>query len=231
MGELMKEHVLLFAPHPDDPEMGAGGTVARLTADGKEVVYVICTNGDKGSSDPDMTSERLAKIRREEQLAAARVLGVKEVIFLDYPDGGLEDTPQFRGDIVRLIRQFKPNLVLTADPHREYMYHRDHRIAGRVVMDAVFPYARDRLSYPEHEKMGLTPHKVKEVYFFMGGTPNHLIDISDTFDLKMRAVRCHESQFKDIPAMEKRLRERAASFGKDQGIKLAEAFYRLEIPR
>ncbi len=231
MAEVSKETVLVVAPHPDDPEMGAGGTVARFVAGGKDVCYVICTNGDKGSTDPDMTSERLALIRHEEQLAAARVLGVREVIFLDYPDGGLEDTSRFRGDIVRVIRQFKPNIVLTSDPHREYMYHRDHRITGRVVMDAVFPYARDRLSYPEHEKMGLAPHKVKEVLFWTASKHNYLIDITDSFDLKVQAVRCHQSQFKDMPALENRLRERAESFGKERGIKLAEAFYRLEIQR
>lgn len=221
---------MLVAPHPDDPEMGAGGTVARWTAEGKEVYYIICTNGDKGSADPQMTSERLARIRREEQQAAARTLGVKEVIFLDYPDGGLEDTPQFRGDIVRLIRQYKPQTVMTADPHREYMYHRDHRITGRVVMDAVFPYARDRLSYPEHEKMGLAPHKVREIYFWTAPNPNYLIDVTAVFQKKIDAVCCHLSQFRDLPGLEKRLTERAAAFGKERGIPLAEPFYRLEIP-
>ncbi|MBI4331811.1 MAG: PIG-L family deacetylase [Chloroflexi bacterium] len=225
------ERILVVAPHPDDPEMGAGGTIGRWAMEGRQVYYAMCTNGDKGSSDPEMTSERLARIRREEQLAAARVLGVKEVIFLDYPDGGLEDTPQFRGDVVRLIRQLKPYRVLTCDPHREYMYHRDHRITGRVVMDAVFPYARDRLSYPEHEKMGLAPHKVAEVYFWTAPRPNYLVDVTGTFDRKLKAVLCHQSQFKDRVGMEERLRERAQMFGKEKGIPLAEAFYRLEIPR
>ncbi|MDO8635999.1 MAG: PIG-L deacetylase family protein, partial [Dehalococcoidia bacterium] len=190
----MVEKILVVCPHPDDGEFGAAGTIAKWSDEGKEVFYVICTNGDKGSSDPNMTSERLAKIRRQEQQAAADVLGVKEVVFLDYPDGGLEDTPQFRGDIVRLIRYFKPKVLLTSDPYRKYIWHRDHRITGRVALDAVFPYARDRLSYPEHEAAGLSPHKVEEIYCWSSDEPNVCIDISATFERKLKSLQCHISQ-------------------------------------
>ncbi|MBF8264501.1 MAG: PIG-L family deacetylase [Dehalococcoidia bacterium] len=227
----MVEKILVVCPHPDDGEFGAAGTIAKWTDEGKEVFYVICTNGDKGSSDPNMTSERLAKIRRQEQQAAADVLGVKEVIFLDYPDGGLEDTPQFRGDIVRLIRYFKPKVLLTSDPYRKYIWHRDHRITGRVALDAVFPYARDRLSYPEHEAAGLSPHKVEEIYCWSSDEPNVCIDISATFERKLKSLQCHISQVGGRGGrLEDRVRDRAAMMGKEKGVPLAEAFYHQVIP-
>ncbi len=227
----MVEKILVVCPHPDDGEFGAAGTIAKWSDEGKEAFYVICTNGDKGSSDPNMTSERLVKIRRQEQQAAADVLGVKEVVFLDYPDGGLEDTPQFRGDIVRLIRYFKPKVLLTSDPYRKYIWHRDHRITGRVALDAVFPYARDRLSYPEHEAAGLSPHKVEEIYCWSSDEPNVCIDISATFERKLKSLQCHKSQVGGRGGrLEDRVRDRAALMGKEKGIPLAEAFYHQVIP-
>jgi LmbE family N-acetylglucosaminyl deacetylase len=149
--------VLVISPHPDDAEYGVAGTVARWTREGKQVVYIICTNGDKGTSDADMKPQDLVEIRKKEQLAAADVLGVSEVIFLGLPDQGLEETPKFRKQIVRLIRQYRPQIVVTADPYRRYIWHRDHRIAGQVVLDAVFPYARDHLAYPDLLEEGLLP--------------------------------------------------------------------------
>ncbi|MDO8567078.1 MAG: PIG-L family deacetylase, partial [Dehalococcoidales bacterium] len=141
--------VLVVSPHPDDAEFGAAGTVARWTREGREIVYVICTSGDKGTSDRSIKPEALVKMREKEQLAAAKVLGVREVVFLRYPDQGLEDTSAFRKEIVRQIRLFRPDTVMTADPYRRYIGHRDHRIAGQVTLDAVYPYARDHLAYPD----------------------------------------------------------------------------------
>ena len=222
--------VMVVAAHPDDAEFGVAGTVAKWTAEGKEVVYVVCTNGDKGSVEPEMTSERLAAIREDEQLAAARVLGVKEVVFLRHPDGYLEDTPQFRGELVRLIRRYRPYLVMTSDPYRRYVWHRDHRIAGRVTLDAVYPYARDRLNYPEHKAEGLLPHKVREVYLWGAEEPDTFIDINDTFDIKLAALRCHTSQVSHMfTEAETWIRQRAADMGRDRGIALAEAFLRVEV--
>jgi LmbE family N-acetylglucosaminyl deacetylase len=227
-----KGRVVVFTPHPDDSEFGAAGTIARWVAEGREVFYVICTNGDKGSADPEMTSERLAAIREQEQREAAAILGVKGVVFLRYPDGGLEDTPEFRGRVVRCIREFRPETVLTSNPYRKYIWHRDHRITGKVVLDAVFPYARDRLSYPEHQAEGLKPHKVKEVYLWASEDADTFIDISQTFDKKIAALRCHRSQISEqFPkTMEQRMRERAAALGKEKGIALAEAFHKVVIP-
>lgn len=224
--------VMVVTAHPDDSEFSAAGTIAKWVAEGKEVYYLICTNGDKGSSDPDMTSERLAVIREREQRCAAAVLGVKDVVFLGYPDGGLEDTPEFRGKIVRYIRTWHPHTIITSDPYRKYLWHRDHRTVGRVALDAVFPYARDRLSYPEHEKEGLQPHKVREVYISGSEEPNTFMDIAETFHKKVEALRCHRSQLSErfLEGLEERLKERAANLGKPAGIALAEAFYKIEVP-
>jgi len=228
--EKSKIKVMVVTPHPDDAEIGAGGTIASWVRQGREVIYVVCTNGDKGSSNPDMTSERLAKIREQEQREATKLLGISEVIFLGQPDGGLEDTPAFRGELVRLIRKHRPDVVMTADPYRRYLWHRDHRITSIVTLDAIFPYARDHLSYPEHIAEGLAPHKVKEVYFWGSEEPDTFIDITEAFSLKLDALMCHASQVGQRAGVLKQwVEERAAQVGQSQGIPLAEAFRRIEI--
>ena len=226
-----KVQVLVITPHPDDAEFGASGTVAKWVTEGKNVVYAVCTNGDKGTEDRNVKSEELAMIRKQEQIAAAKVLGVKEVIFLDYPDQTLEDTPEFRKEIVRLIRTYSPETVITADPYRRFIWHRDHRITGRVVLDAVFPYARDFLSYPDLIKQNLQPHKVKEVLLWASEEPNYRVDITPYFKLKFTALSCHKSQVggSRLPEVKKRLKERAILMAEKEDFELAEAFYRLEI--
>ena len=223
--------VMVITPHPDDAEIGAAGTVARWIREGKDVIYVVCTNGDKGTSDTNMNSEELARIREQEQLAATKLLGVREVIFLRYPDQTLEDTPGFRKDLVRLIRMYRPETVVTVDPYRRYIWHRDHRITGQVTLDAVFPYARDRLSYPDLLEEGLEPHKVKEVLLWGTEEPNYRSDITDTFDIKVAALRCHQSQIGDniSPEMEERLRQRSKELAEGENFELAEAFHQVEI--
>lgn len=222
--------MLVVAPHPDDAEFGVAGTVARWTREGKDVVYVVCTNGDKGTSDVNMKPEELAKIREQEQLAAAKVLGVREVVFLRHPDQGIEDTPEFRKELVRLIRKYRPETVVSADPYRKYMWHRDHRITGQVVLDAIFPYARDYHAYPDLIQEGLLPHKVREVLLWGTEDPNYRSDITGTFDIKLAALSCHKSQVGGFaPALEERLRERAKMMSKGEGYELAESFHRLEI--
>lgn len=222
--------MLVVAPHPDDAEFGVAGTVARWTREGKDVVYVVCTNGDKGTSDVNMKPEELAKIREQEQLAAAKVLGVREVVFLRHPDQGIEDTPEFRKELVRLIRKYRPETVVSADPYRKYMWHRDHRITGQVVLDAIFPYARDYHAYPDLIQEGLLPHKVREVLLWGTEDPNYRSDITNTFDIKLTALLCHKSQVGGFaPALEERLRERAKMMSKGEGYELAESFHRLEI--
>ena len=225
--------VMVVTPHPDDAEFGVAGTVVHWVREGKGVIYVVCTNGDKGTSDINMKPEELVRIREQEQLAAAKLIGVREVIFLRYPDQGLEDTPEFRKEIVRLIRIYKPETVVTVDPYRRYIWHRDHRITGRVTLDAIFPYARDHLAYPDLLEQGLETHKVKEVLLWASEEPNYRSNITDTFDIKLAALRCHKSQIggSEFPELEERVRERARQMAKGEVIELAEAFHRLEILR
>ncbi len=225
--------VMIVSPHPDDAEFGVAGTVARWTQAGKRVVYILCTDGDKGTSDRNMTPERLSEIRKNEQHAAAKVLGVSEVLFLGYPDQGLEETDDFRKRIVRLIRTFKPETIATTDPYRRYLWHRDHRIVGQVVMDAVFPYARDHMAYPDLLAEGLEPHKVREVLFWAAEDVNFRSDITDTFDIKLEALLCHKSQmveFKHIPDMKKYLRNRCRENAEGEKFELGEAFHRVALP-
>ena len=224
--------VMVVTPHPDDAEGGAGGTIARWTAQGRKVVLVVCTNGDKGTSDRSITPDALAEIREKEQRAAAKVLGIAEVVFLGFQDQGLEDSAEFRERIVRQIRVHRPETVVTMDPNRAYIRHRDHHMTGRVTLDAVFPYARDHLAYPEHLREGLEPHKVSQVYLWGSDEPDAFLDITDTFDVKRDALYCHASQVGErTEEGEARARERHASIGKKIGVPLAEQFKLIELGR
>ncbi len=186
---------MLVIPHPDDGESGCAGTIAKWVKEGCKVLYVVSTNGDKGTSDLEMTSERLAAIREEEQRKAADVLGIDEVVFLGYGDGELEDTREFRGQIVHEIRRFQPDIVLAMDPFRQQFHsHRDHRISGQVTLDACYPYARDALHYPEHLAEGLGTYKVGDVLLWGTENPDVAVDISETIDVKLSALAAHESQ-------------------------------------
>ena len=219
-------HVMVFIPHPDDAESRMAGTVARWAREGKDIIYVVCTNGDKGTSDPGMEPEKLAKVREKEQMVAAKVLGVREVVFLHHPDQTLDDTPEFRKEMVRLIREYRPETVVTVDPYRGYLDHRDHRMTAQVTLDAVFPYAASTHSYPDLLARGLQPHRVKEVLFCGTGDPNHYVDITDTIDVKIAALRCHKSQVGDRPEMAERIRQRARMSAEGQDYELAEVFHR-----
>lgn len=223
--------IMVISPHPDDAEFGAAGTVARWVKEGKEVVYVVCTSGEKGTSDPAVDPADLAQIREREQQAAARLLGVKDCVFLRYEDQTLEDTPAFRKEIVRYIRTFRPETLVTSDPYRRYIWHRDHRITGQVVLDAAYPYARDHLAFPDLLANGLQPHIVREILLWGAEPPNYISDITDTFENKLAALRCHESQVggHHFPAIEQWLRDRAKAAAVGQDFALAEAFHRVEI--
>ncbi|HTY81822.1 MAG TPA: PIG-L deacetylase family protein [Dehalococcoidales bacterium] len=222
-------YLMVIGPHPDDSEFGIAGTVARLVNEGKKVVYVICTNGNKGSSERKMTSEKLVKIREKEQRAAAGVLGVTEVVFLGFGDQELEDNTEFRKALVRVIRQYRPHVVATTDPYRKYMQHRDHRITGQVAADAVYPYARDHMAYPDLIKEGYQPHKVREMWFWGTDDPNLRLDITDTFEKKLAALSCHKSQLDVGPELRKRLLTFATTNAQGEKFKLAEAFHRIEL--
>lgn len=229
---MQKCDVMIIAPHPDDPEFGIGGTVAKWTSEGKKVAYAICTNGNKGSNDPAMSPQALTDIRRGEQQQAATVLGVEQVVFLEHDDQSLEDTPDFRKELVRLIRSCRPDTIAAPDPYRKYIWHRDHRITGQVVLDAVYPFARDRLSFPELLEQGFMPHKVRELLFWGAEQPNFFSDVTNTFDRKLNALYCHKSQVTHFPkGWEDGFKSMHAQRAKDRGFELAETFYRVELPR
>jgi len=194
------KRALVVAAHADDPEFGCGGTVALWSRSGWEFYYLILTDGSKGSDDPEMIPERLVTVRQQEQRAAASILGVKEVFFLDYEDGELTYTRDLLRDVVRYIRRLKPHAVFTSDPttifhSNSFINHKDHRCAGLVAVDAVYPVARDRLNMPELLDEGLEPHKVMELYLAQSNEPNLDVDITEVGDLKITALLEHKSQF------------------------------------
>jgi LmbE family N-acetylglucosaminyl deacetylase len=227
--------VLVVIPHPDDAEGWCGGTVARWAGDGAQVFYVLCTDGGKGSSDPEMTPERLAQVREKEQLDAASLLGVKDVVRLRYPDGELEDTPDFRKEIVRAIRRFRPDAILCPDPYRRKSHwHRDHRVAGQVAADAAFPYARDHLHFQDlFRDEGLATHKTGTILFWAPDVADTHVDIADLIDLKTRALLCHRSQFVGLSEEDvaERVRERARQAAGGSGLEYAEGFRKVEFQR
>jgi LmbE family N-acetylglucosaminyl deacetylase len=204
----------IFA-HPDDAGFFAGGTLARFASEGAEVTLVVATSGDKGSSDPAMTPERLVTIREAEERACGDKLGIKDIVFLRYPDGELFPTLELRRDITRLLRLKRPDIVITLDP-TTYWYgsfginHPDHRAIGAAAVEAIYPTARDRLNFIEMERdEGLEPHKVLTVYIAGSTDPTFRVDISATLETKIEALKEHRSQIPDAEAMAARVRERA----------------------
>ncbi|MCH7718218.1 MAG: PIG-L family deacetylase [Chloroflexi bacterium] len=221
---------MVIVAHPDDAEFLAGGTAALWARDGVEVIYVIVTRGDKGSEDPELTSDQLAEIRREEQEAAAKSLGVSKVLFLGYEDGVLEPSLELRRDLVRVIRTHTPKIVVTFDPSprfimENYPNHPDHRAAGSAALDAVFPAARDRLTFPELLEEGLAPHKVREIWLGGAADVNHWVDIEPVLEDKISALRKHASQLSDFP-LEEAIPEMAKQLAEGSPHTFAESFRR-----
>lgn len=222
----------IFA-HPDDAEFTVAGTVARWTQDGCRFVYVLCTDGDAGTHDPDLTREQLAVVRREEQQEACRVLGVEDVVFLGYGDGVLQPTMALRRDLVRAIRQYRPEVVLCGDPTAffygdEYINHPDHRAAAQAALEAVFPAASMPLVFSELVAEGLLPHRVREVFIWGSAESNVWVDITETVDRKVEALRKHRSQLGDWDPTEA-IRSRAKERAQGRGIEYGEAFRRMVL--
>lgn len=200
--ETAPTRVAVIVAHPDDAEFSCSGTVARWVAEGREVYYVLLTSGDKGSSDPAVTPEMLVATREAEQRAACAVLGVKDVIFLRRSDATLVPDLDLRRDITRVIRQLRPDVVICQDPTVQfvgtgYLNHPDHRAAGQATLDAVYPAARDRMTFPELLAEGLETHKVREVYVTGTQEANIWVDITDYFDTKVASLKAHVSQVGD----------------------------------
>ena len=227
------KRVLAVFAHPDDMDFSSAGTIAKWSAKGADVTYLVCTDGSKGSEDPGMTSARLAAIREKEQRDAAAILGVRDVLFLGHTDGELVADIKLKEEIVRVIRMKKPDVVITLDPAflysltRGYVNHADHRAAGQAAMDAVFPLARDRLNFPQHEKKGIKPHKTPTLLLVSFDEPTHWEDISTTLEKKIAALNAHTSQVG--PDGLKRIRERNAALGKKARMRYAEGFKRIDV--
>ncbi len=222
------ERAMVIMAHPDDPEFSCAGTVARWAQTGTEVCYVLCTSGDVGIAEVGMTREKAAEIREAEERDAAKILGVKEVIFLGEPDGMLQPTLELRKKIVRQIRRFRPEVVITGDPtvvwaSDRYINHPDHRASATAALDAIFPAAGQPNLFEELEEEGLTAFKPRKVYVTTWGEPDIYVNISKTIDLKVEALRAHKSQMKGWDP-EERIKGWAAERGKGKEMAYAEAF-------
>lgn len=227
-----KRAMFIFA-HPDDIEFGSAGTAAKWAKYGSEVTYVVLTDGNIGSREAGMTAEKLAEIRRREQSEAAEVAGVTRCLFMGEPDGRLQPTLKLRKKLVRLIRQYKPNVVVCGDPQffysDGYINHPDHRHAGQVALEAVFPSSDSPLLFPELVEEGYEPHKVNYVYISFGRREaNTYIDITETVDVKIAALRKHASQLGDWDP-EELVRGWTAESGKIVGYAHAEGYFRITL--
>jgi len=229
------ERVLVVFAHPDDVDFSSAGSVALWTKAGIEVSYCLVTNGDAGGFDPSVARSEIAGIRQAEQRAAAEIVGVSDVTFLGYPDGRLEVSQDLRRDISRVIRRVRPQRVITSHPLRNlsrvYASHPDHIAAGEATMCAVYPDARNPFAHPTLLAEGLEAWSVSEVWTNGGETPDHYVDVTDVYDMKVSALLTHESQMPGVDDLHGLLREwmgaQAQAAGMPQG-RLAEAFQVLD---
>ncbi len=231
------KRILVIAAHPDDVDFGSAGTIARWTAEGREVIYCIVTDGDAGGSDPGISRSDMATIRRAEQTAAASQVGVHDLRFLGYPDGRVEATLELRRDLARVIRQVRPQRVVSQSPERNYFRlgigHPDHRAVGSAALDAVYPDARNPFAFPELlANEGLEAWVVPEVWISGGPAPAHYVDVTETFPQKIAALQAHVSQVGQRDGLEGFLRERMARLAEQGGLpegRLAEAFQVIDV--
>ncbi|MGH7142370.1 MAG: PIG-L deacetylase family protein [Candidatus Saccharimonadales bacterium] len=229
--------VLAIAAHPDDVDFGFSGSIAKWAKSGSKVYYLLITDGSKGTEDRTITAATLIKKREAEQRVAAKLLGARDVFFLGYPDSELEMSLALKKEVTRYIRKLKPDTVLGMDPSMIYstsrgsgfINHSDHRVAGQVMLDAVFPLARDHLTFPDLLAEGLEPHKVSTVLMVNFEKNDFAVDISDTIDKKLEALALHTSQMPDIDAVKDRIRSWSKIAGKKYGYDYAEAFVRLDL--
>ena len=233
MSEYIPARALFICAHPDDLEFGVAGTAAKWAKQGAHITYVLLTDGNAGSHELEMTKENLAALRREEQRQAAALTGVQECLFLGHDDGLLVNSLELRKELVRIIRQTKPNVVGAMDPTNvfpsdTYINHPDHRAAGTAAIDAVFPASEMRLLYPDLDAEGLEPHKVNYVYLYFTQEANYYVDISETVEQKIEALRAHKSQMGEWDPAE-RIRTWAAETGAKVGFKFAERYRRITL--
>lgn len=233
--QLKPSVVLGVAAHPDDLEFGAAGTMAKFIAEGARGYYLILTNANKGTGDRSMEPDRLRDIRREEQRQAGKTLGLTDVFFCDYDDGYLQCSLDVKRDVCRIIRQVKPDVVITWDPSELYsaeggfINHPDHRAAGQAALDAVYPLARDHMAFPELLAEGLEPHEAATMLLMNFNTHNFTVDITDYIETKLRALGAHASQVPDPNATFTTVRSWAEGLGGKVGAKYAEGFVRIDV--
>lgn len=227
-------NILVVVAHPDDPEFFCGGTIARWCAEGHAVRYVLVTDGSKGNDDPTISAAQLIAMRQAEQRAAAAELGVTELHFLPHVDGELVNTLALQRDIAREVRRFRADVVVTTDPQTLHygalrVNHNDHRIMGMAVCDAIFPAAGNRMFFPDLLDAGFEPYGPRELWFAGTTQPNHLVDVTDYVDAKIRAVRAHVSQVKNPAGVGDRLRQGIVRLRADGSLWLAEQFRRVRL--
>ena len=237
IANLSSKKAMVVVAHADDAEYGCSGTIAKLCAQNWDVTYVLCTNGSKGSGDENITSEEIAAIRRNEQIEAGRVLGLKDVTFLDYEDSILEPSLSLRKAIARQIRKYRPDVLITTYPDRNInshygLGHPDHIAAGEAAMAAVFPTARDHLSFPELLKEGYEPHKVSEVWIIGAPDPDLWVNVTDHMETSINALLQHASQ---MSRSDKEIKEMMYSGRRERaegkGMIYAETFKRIIIEK
>jgi LmbE family N-acetylglucosaminyl deacetylase len=229
------EKIMVVAAHPDDIEMSCGGTIAKWISEGSQASFLLVTSGEKGGRRCELTAQQLAAVREEEQLAAAKVLGAEQVEFLRKPDGSLVYSVELRGDVVRWIRKWKPDVVFTHDPTVMFLTwnevnHKDHRTVGEATLDAMYPFARGRLTYPEQlSDEELTPHAAKGAFLWDTDSPNHYEDITDFLDKRIEAVACHKTQFPKIEPVENWLRQHASDMAEKMEYQYGERFRFIDL--
>jgi LmbE family N-acetylglucosaminyl deacetylase len=235
VAEFNFDTVMAIVAHPDDAEFTVAGTVARWARQGTRVIYVICTDGSKGTDDPALTPDKLVPLRQVEQRAAAELLGVQEVEFLGHEDGMLEPSLALRRDISRQIRRYRPQAVFCPDPttrylRGEYINHPDHRAAGEAALRAIFPDARNRWMFPELLAEGLEPHAALHVFLTGSLAPDTFVDIGETMELKLAALAEHKSQVDATQeGIEERIRGWAQLNAQGRNMVYAEAFKHLVL--
>ena len=232
--EKAPERIMVVTPHPDDAEGGCGATMAKWVKEYQtQVVVVLCTNGDKGTGDRSISPDVLASIREVEQQNASDLLGVQNVVFLRHPDGGLENDQEFRRELVKEIRRYRPQIIFCIDPYRSTTHtHRDHRMSGQTALDAACSYAWSSSQFPEHlEIEGLEPHKVEQAFLWGSEYPDVFIDVEGYLDVKAQSLSAHVSQMVSSTHEERleRIRNRTGDQGKLVGLKHAESFRRINF--
>lgn len=225
------QKILVILAHPDDPEFFCGATLAKWVREGHRITYLLLTCGDKGfnpTTDPDMTPDKLCAIRHEEQYAAAKVIGAESVHILDHPDGYLVPDLNLRREVVREIRRHTPDILVTCDPQNLFatygINHPDHRAAGQVVLDAVFPAAGNPVYFPELLKEGFQPHMPKEVWCSLTMQPNVTVDVTETWEIKLQAIFQHKTQVQDPEKLRERFKSRRAEDSTEENPRYEEKF-------